>query len=247
MDLKPKIVFSDFDGTLTHGCELVPIFFEILSLLKKHQTELVIVTGRSRAWAHFLLTHFPSLRAVIAEGGGVLVQANGHEPLERLLIDEMEVRRLADLTNDLLKEFPDLSLSTDSSGRLTDRAIPLNYLKANPEIHAEVCAFLKKENLNFSHSNVHLNYWAGPISKYASIEYFISNYRGDVALKDCIFFGDSLNDESCFQNFEHSVGVSNIVHILDELKYPPSEILVGEDKEGPYGVFAYLSRLFTHV
>lgn len=243
MNLKPRIVFSDFDGTLTHGSELVPIFFDILTLLKNHDVELVVVTGRSRAWAHFLLTHFKTLKAVIAEGGGVLVTQNADEPNERLLIDEMEVRRLESLTAKLLSEFPALILSTDSSGRLTDRAISLEMLLNDKKLHDEVCAFLKKENLNYTQSNVHLNFWAGNINKYQAVEFFLSNYRGGVALRECIFFGDSLNDESCFKNFEHSVGVSNIVHILDELKNPPSEILVGEEMEGPYGVYAYLSKL----
>ena len=51
----PSIVFSDFDGTLTDHTEFSPAFFEILSLLKEQNTPLVIVTGRSLSWAHFLI------------------------------------------------------------------------------------------------------------------------------------------------------------------------------------------------
>ena len=245
MSFSPKIVFSDFDGTLTHGSELVPLFFDILALLEKKQIELVIVTGRSRAWAHFLLTHFGPLQAVIAEGGGVLVTRHKEEPHERLLVPEIEVRRLEMLSDKLLKEFPGVPFSTDTSGRLTDRAISLQYLSDKPELKKEICHFLERENLNYTQSNVHLNFWAGDVDKYQAIEFFLSNYRSEVALDDSIFFGDSLNDESCFKSFKRSVGVSNISGVLSDLKFTPSTILKGKDKEGPYGVHSYLSELLN--
>ncbi len=243
MSFQPKIVFSDFDGTLTHGSELVPKFFEILDLIKSMKSELVIVTGRSRAWAHFFLTHFGPLEAVIAEGGGILVTRHKEEPKERLLIPEIEVRRLAQLSEKLSQEFEGVEFSTDTSGRLTDRAISLEYLNEHPEQKREICAFLERENLNYSESNVHLNYWAGPINKYSAIEFFLSNYRDGVALDDCIFFGDSLNDESCFKSFKHSVGVSNIERVMSRLKHPPKIILKGKEQEGPHGVLSHLQSL----
>lgn len=243
MSFHPKIVFSDFDGTLTHGSELVPKFFEILEVIKGLQSELVIVTGRSRAWAHFFLTHFGPLHAVIAEGGGILVTRHKEEPKERLLIPEIEVRRLANLTEKLTKEFDGVEFSTDTSGRLTDRAISLEYLNEHPEQKKEICAFLERENLNYSESNVHLNYWAGDINKYKAIEFFLSNYRDGVALDDCIFFGDSLNDESCFKSFKHSVGVANVERVLGRMKHTPKVILKGSEQEGPYGVLSYLQSL----
>ncbi len=243
MSFQPKIVFSDFDGTLTHGSELVPKFFEILAAIEKMGSELVIVTGRSRAWAHFFLTHFGPLKAVIAEGGGILVTRFKEEPKERLLIPDIEVRRLASLTEKLAHEFEGVEFSTDTSGRLTDRAISLEYLNENPEIKKAICAFLERESLNYSESNVHLNYWAGEINKYKAIEFFLSNYRDGVALDDCIFFGDSLNDESCFKSFKYSVGVSNISRVIERLKHPPKVILQGSEQEGPHGVLSYLQKL----
>ncbi len=67
-----KIVFSDFDGTLTNNGKLGAIFFDLLNIIEKGNSELVIVSGRSLSWGHFLLTHFP-LKRVIMEGGGVIV------------------------------------------------------------------------------------------------------------------------------------------------------------------------------
>ena len=72
----PKIVFSDFDGTLTEQGRFSPVFFDVLKLIKQNNSELVIVTGRPLSWAHFLLTHF-DLDCVITEGGGMLSLRDG--------------------------------------------------------------------------------------------------------------------------------------------------------------------------
>ena len=53
-----KIVFSDFDGTLTNEKMLGSQIFDILDLTAKNNCELVVVSGRSVSWGHFLLTHF---------------------------------------------------------------------------------------------------------------------------------------------------------------------------------------------
>ena len=52
----PKIVFSDFDGTLTEQGDSLVFFMP--ETIKKNGSKLVIVTGRPLSWAHFLLTHF---------------------------------------------------------------------------------------------------------------------------------------------------------------------------------------------
>ena len=54
-----KIIFSDFDGTLTNNGKLGAVFFDLLELIESRHSELVIVSGRSISWGHFLLTHFP--------------------------------------------------------------------------------------------------------------------------------------------------------------------------------------------
>jgi HAD superfamily hydrolase (TIGR01484 family) len=244
---KPKIVFSDFDGTLTHGSELKPIFWQLIELLSAQDIELVVVTGRSKSWAHFLLSHFPTIRYVITEGGGVLsgkTRESGRFRLwDKLLVEKEEVERLEGAGRDLTATFPNVEMSIDSFGRETDRAIELSYLSDNPVEADEIKSFLTKHQVNFSTSNVHLNYWCGDLSKMKSIHYFLENHFPDVALEETVFFGDSLNDETAFAGHPHSVGVSNIIKVIDQLKEKPKVILKGEDKEGPFGVLSYLLSL----
>lgn len=236
------IIFSDFDGTLTmEGRELTPHFFEIMNELKHKGRELVIVSGRSLSWGHFFLTHFP-LKACIMEGGGVIVylDENG-EIKEEPLISKKEIDELEKFTTQLCHHFPHIPLSRDSFGRLTDRAVEFHLME--DEWIKEMIEFMDKEKINYSKSNVHINFWKGEISKYLGVKAFLKKHRPSIKENNCWFFGDAPNDESMFELFYNSVGVSNIKHSLDRIKHKPRIILEGDDKAGPLGVLSFIRNL----
>ena len=233
-----KYIFSDFDGTITWEEKLTPIFFEIIAEVRRLNAELIIVTGRSLSWGHFLLTHFP-FKTCIAEGGGVILHKKGHKVIEELMVTKNEVQDLFSLTRRLLEENPDIELAYDSFGRKTDRAIDLHEL--DDLQNTSVKAQLTKLGANHSQSNVHINFWCGEISKFKAVDHFLK--QNNATPKDGIYFGDSMNDESMFQHFEHSIGVSNISDIIDRLTYKPKVILDGDVNRGPGGVLSYLREL----
>lgn len=234
-----KIVFSDFDGTLTYKEGLGPVFFDILNLLESRKVPLVIVTGRSLSWGHFLLTHFPFLTDVIVEGGGAIVSRQGKFITEEPLVSLSEIKRLALFVQEFEKAFPNIRLSVDSFGRKTDRAVELHDLQDGVLFH-HIEEFLQQHNINFSTSNVHLNFWCGEISKYIAVDHYLKKHN--VKEEDCLFFGDSLNDQAMFKSFKNSVGVSNIATIMDRLTYKPTTILTGDENVGPFGVLNYLQK-----
>lgn len=238
-----KIVFSDFDGTLTHdNRELTKTFFDILELLDKYKQELVIVSGRSLSWGHFFLTHFPQLNAAIMEGGGVIVTRKGKSDIaEQLLITEGEVQELADVTEEIKRLFPKCVFSADSFGRKTDRAIEFEQM--HDEDIQQVLQYMQSRKVNYSKSNVHINFWVGDISKYNGVKYFLDNMRAHTKMEETIFFGDAPNDQSMFEFFGNCVGVANIRHCLDRLKHRPKIILVGEENDGPKGVFNHMKKI----
>ena len=239
--MKTRLVFSDLDGTLTHGVELGPVLFKITSLLESKNIPLIIVTGRSKSWAHFLLTHVTFLKHIISEGGGNLSWRDETGTLhDSLLLDTKEVNRLIEVTDKLYAEFEDLELSADSFGREADRAIELGWLKSDKAREDKIKEFFKKEKVTWSESSVHLNYWCGDISKYTAVSYFLKNHT-DCSEDECLYYGDALNDETMFKHFPHSVGVSNISDVLDKLEFKPSVVLKGTENEGPFGVFNHLS------
>lgn len=241
------IVFSDFDGTLTHdNRELTSQFFDIMKLIGRHQSELVIVSGRSISWGHFFLTHFPQLKAAIMEGGGVILTKDERgEIIEDLTIDPFEVQRLFDFTDKLKDHFPHIPLSVDSFGRKTDRAIEFHLM--NEEDLEDVFVFMKENDINFTKSNVHVNFWCGEISKYKGVEKFLKDFRPLDKPSDCLFFGDAPNDESMFQFFDNSVGVSNIKNCLSRLSYKPKTILEGEENASSNGVYNYLLKHYKET
>ena len=236
------IFFSDFDGTLTQeGSGLTRDFFEIIDHIHKHGHELVIVSGRSLSWGHFFLTHFP-LKACIMEGGGVICYKDERgEIIEEPLVSVEDLDRLRNFTTKLKHHFPHVPLSADSFGRLSDRAIEFHLM--DEQWVEDVMAFMKQENIHFSKSNVHINYWCGKISKYLGVVHFLHKYRPKVTQNDAWFFGDAPNDESMFELFHNSVGVSNIEKCLHRLNHRPRIILEGEENAGPKGVLNYVKKL----
>jgi hypothetical protein len=107
----------------------------------------------------------------------------------------------------------------------------------------EAMAYMDANKINYSKSNVHINFWCGNISKFLGVKYFLEKYRSHKKAENCWFFGDAPNDESMFELFHNSVGVSNIKHCLHKLKHRPRIILEGDDNEGPKGVLAYIQNL----
>lgn len=235
------IYFSDFDGTLTHKGELTREFFELLELISKQGHELVIVSGRSLSWGHFFLTHFP-LKACIMEGGGVITYRDERgEIVDEPLVTTSQLDCLQKFTSQLQHHYPHVPLSADSFGRLTDRAIEFHLMEERWV--DEVMDFMGREKINFSKSNVHINFWCGDISKYLGVLHFLKTHRPGKKQEDCWFFGDAPNDESMFELFHNSVGVSNISHCLDRLRHKPRIILEGEENEGPHGVLKFIRSL----
>ena len=238
-----KIVFSDFDGTLTNNGKLGAVFFELITLIEANLSELVIVSGRSLSWGHFLLTHFP-LKHVIMEGGGVIITRNKEgQIIEEVLVYDEDVKELEELTSALVKAVPSVVMSADSFGRKTDRAIEFSQMKK--EDVKKVEKYLTDHGANFSRSNVHINYWMGDISKSNGVKHFLKHYTPHIKDEETIFYGDAMNDESMFRDFQNSVGVSNIISILEKLTHKPKIVLEGKENAGAHGVFYHLKDVFS--
>ena len=220
---------------------MVPVFFEVLAEVERLKAELVVVTGRSVSWAHFLLTHFPSMRVCISEGGGVISVRDGKHVKDYSQVSPEDEVRIAKVAQELVDNLK-VTLSTDSFGRRTDRAIELEYLE-EPHLLHDVQTFLEQQKINYSTSSVHMNFWSGQMSKSLACETFLRDYRGGVKKEETLFFGDSLNDESMFSEFPNTVGVSNIKPILNKFPKSPSIVLEGKENEGPFGVLNFLKKI----
>ncbi len=238
--ITPKIVLSDFDGTLTDHTELGPIFFDVISFLKERKIPLLIVTGRSLSWGQFLLTHVDYLRGIIVEGGGAYLWRDDDGDIhEHGFASRGELTRLEDAAIEIKERYPQIRLSADSFGRKYDRAIELRDLATHPKMHQEIEGFLHASGINFSCSNVHMNFWAGNFSKQSSSQWYLE--QNGLDKEQSVFFGDSLNDQGMFADFPNTVGVANIAAILAKLNPAPGHITKAP---GPAGVLERLHQIF---
>lgn len=240
----PKIILSDFDGTLTHHTEMTSEFFDVLKLVEEKSLPFVIITGRSISWAHFFITHFTQLPIVISEGGGAISYRDEQGLIQnQFMLPESEIARLEQFCNLLQQKYPKLYLSSDSIGRVSDRAIELSDLE-NKEFRKELCELMDEHNINYSTSNVHLNFWCDKLSKANAANAMFERFFPDLDIKkDAIYFGDNLNDQSMFDQVATSIGVSNIADVEEQLSVSPTVILRGKENKGPSGVLNYLKSI----
>jgi len=204
--------------------------------------ELIIITGRSLSWGHFFLTHFPFTHC-IAEGGGVILsrQKTGIEFEEECLASAADIDALEVFEKQMRKDLLFCPFSSDSFGRKTDRAVDLHHL--DEEQKDKIHHYLQHHQINYSDSNVHINFWKGDISKSKAMEHFLKTRHPHLSKEDCLYFGDAKNDQSVFKEFPHTVGVSNINRYLHQMDHHPRTILQGDENYGVDGVLAYLRAL----
>lgn len=234
-----KIIFSDFDGTLTDQGLLGSSFIELLDSLKAKNVPLIIVSGRSAAWGQFLMTHF-DLDCVVMEGGGVILTKSNGLIKYKVLVENEELDRLHKVYQDLLQMKGVIS-SADNLGRLTDRALEAEKMK-NDNVD-KITSYLDSKNVNHSRSNVHLNIWCGEVSKANAIKLILEERH--ISETACCYFGDSLNDQSVFEYMTHTIGVSNISKVLSQMNHKPKLVLKGSDNEEIYGVNRFVKDLLA--
>lgn len=193
----------------------------------------------------FFLNHFEHLNTTITENGGVITylkkENKSFKFIDKFLVSDDEIKKIDFVSKGLIKEFGDDILSADSKGRITDRAIDLEYLKKDINRARDIEDYLREHEINFTHSNVHLNFWCGEINKYKAMTTYLNEIN--INPSSAIFFGDSLNDESVFENLDNTVGVSNVDSILGRLNYKPKTILKGKNNKGVNGVYKYLNEI----
>ena len=98
------------------------------------------------------------------------------------------------------------------------------------EVAKQATAWLIEQGLQARQSSIHINAWLGDHSKSTAATEWIN--KNNIHIADCLFIGDSPNDESMFQLLTNSVGVANVERFLPQMKYLPAFIT---KSSGGYG------------
>ena len=226
-----KYIFTDVDDTITSDGALLPQAYQAICDLGARGYKIVPVTGGPAGWCDCILRMWP-VCAVVGESGAFYMfkDANNHQAQTRHLVAQtLRHQYSIDLTllkQDILKSFPSIKLASDQFCRLYDLAIELFSIRGESQL-MEIKVFLKNRGLNIKTSSIHLNAFWGEWDKLSSSKLMAQelwNIRLEDVNDQCLFIGDSLNDEPMFEFFNLSFGVANITDQLGKLKHKPKWI-----------------------
>ncbi|MBA3454200.1 MAG: HAD family phosphatase [Deltaproteobacteria bacterium] len=231
-------VFSDIDDTLTHNGVIELEAYSALLRAREAGLRVVLVTGRPAGWAEVLASVWP-VDAAIAENGGIAyLKREGR--LERIYFDPGEpaddLRRLAMLADEIIREFPFARRSDDCTLRITDVAFDIGEHQqlSAAEIDALVtrCRELGARTLVSSvhaHAFMHAADKAQMSARVANVLWGES--PTEVA-EHYAFVGDSPNDQAAFAFFHASIGVANVARYAATLRPPPRYVTTSPNGRG---------------
>ena len=244
-----KYFFTDIDDTLTEEGRLPESAYRSLWHLHKKGLHVIPVTGRPAGWCEMIARMWP-VDGVIGENGAFYFRYKDRKMHRQFVFPEEERKKnqiqLKKIENEVLTNIPGTALASDQFCRLFDLAIdfcedvpPLD----KPSIQKIVETFTK-HGATAKVSSIHVNGWFGTYNKLSMCKtYLQQEYQKnlDEIQGQCLFIGDSPNDEPLFASFENSFAVSNITDFLDLLKSKPKYITT---KPGGIGFTEVVDLLF---
>ena len=231
---KIRFVLADIDDTLTENGRLPASSFKALERLKKKGYYVIPITGRPAGWCDHIARMWP-VDGVVGENGAFYFY---YETSKRKMKcrywkssneRESDRKRLASLEKKILSTVEGCKIASDQAYRIADLAI--DYCEDVPALSKskidEIVKLFKDAGAKAKVSSIHVNGWFGNYDKLTMTrimfeEIFQRNI--DHSQEQIVFCGDSPNDESMFDFFQHSVGVANVLDYTNEIKKLPSWI-----------------------
>jgi len=232
---RPSVVFTDVDDTLT--CDgLLPVeTFNALYRLQKAGVEVVPVTGASAGWCDCLIKTWP-IQHIIGENGALTMEKDSRGIVSTQFVKNEQNRtrdlaRLMQIGENLSQRYVEIKLTQDQHFRLTDIAFDIGQtVTVEQSIAEEATQWLVAQGVQARRSSIHINVWIGEHSKAAGAMNWLK--QRNMSKQECLFIGDSPNDESMFKHFKLSVGVANIQRFLLSMEFLPTYIT---ENAGGYG------------
>lgn len=228
-----RLVATDMDGTLTSAGEFTPALLESFELLRQHDIDVLIVTGRSVGWVSALVNYLPVVGA-IAENGGLYIDKLSGE--SRILPDipcfSQHRDRLEALFNHLRERYRDLCPSVDNPYRITDWTFAIDNLTQRDLDWMQATCSAKL--MDFTYSTVQCHIKVKGQEKALGLNKVLQQEFPKVPATSVVTVGDSPNDASLFNrdHFPYSVGVANVSHYLKVLAHTPAYITTSPEVGG---------------
>jgi HAD superfamily hydrolase (TIGR01484 family) len=235
---KVRLVATDVDGTLTQNGKFTPALLIALNDLAAAGIPVLLITGRSAGWVNGLAEYLPVVGA-IAENGAIFYKGQHGELLAPIADITTHRQALAKTFASLQTAFPQIQESSDNRFRMTDWTFDVEGLSVTDL--KELSDRAQDQGWGFTYSTVQCHIRLVQQDKANGLEQVLQRYFPELMKEEVVTIGDSPNDESLFNGdrFPVSVGVANIRHYVDQIKYQPRFVTEAAEAEG----FCELARL----
>ena len=232
------LLFDLDDTFLTHG-QLTRGAYDALWDLHDAGLKLVVVTGRPSSWGRFVVKQWP-VDAATTENGAIAIVRDGEkisvvDSCERFERDRRRARFVA-LVADMASKAPDLKVTDDASGRISDVTWDIGENeRVSPERIAFAKSIIAEHGARSSASSVHLHAtFDGDDKATGTVRLLASHFGVDpgMARSRWAFAGDSGNDRACFAAFDTTFGVANVRSHVGTLSVPPRWVAKAPMGEG---------------
>lgn len=238
----PPALFFDIDDTFTTDGRITAEAFTALWKASDAGIACVPVTGRPAGWCDHIARMWPVAGVVGENGGCAFYREKGKlrridvlSPMKRaanrVKLDELAVH--------ILKAVPGAALASDQAYREYDLAIDYceDVKPLGTEAVAAIVALFEAAGATAKVSSIHVNGWFGHYSKVEMSQRFAREVLGLASVgqnifEDCVFVGDSPNDQPMFAAFPISVGVANVKRFWEDLEDKPRFVTRGEAGAG---------------
>lgn len=234
-----EALFTDVDGTLTTGGKLGASTLGALEALAQVGIPVVLVSGRPSGWGECWARQWPVAGVVVENGGlyfvwrkGRLVKIYAQPPAER----RRNRRALERHVERALAHVKGARRSMDSAATEVDLAIDYAEdaaLGAGAALRLE--GLLTARGVSAVRSSVHVNCWLGRFDKASTVKRFLEREWGTtLRVNDprYVYVGDSLNDAPMFAAFGLSVGVANVIDVVQQLDERPAYVTRAREGAG---------------
>ena len=229
-----KFILTDIDDTLTTEGRLKSDAYEAMERLSNKGYKVIPVTGRCAGWCDHIARMWP-VDGVVGENGAFFFSYDHvNKKMNNLYSQTEEERRenfklLHEIKDTILRSVSGAAVASDQDYRITDLAI--DFAEDVPKLPQhkidEIVQIAEQNGAVAKISSIHVNCWIGNHNKLSTSLKILKESFGlnDTEIQNnAVFIGDSPNDSTMFGFFKNSVGVSNVIDLINCIENPPKYI-----------------------
>jgi HAD superfamily hydrolase (TIGR01484 family) len=229
-----KFILTDIDDTLTTEGRLKSDAYEAMERLSNKGYKVIPVTGRCAGWCDHIARMWP-VDGVVGENGAFFFSYDHvNKKMNNLYSQTEEERRenfklLHEIKDTILRSVSGAAVASDQDYRITDLAI--DFAEDVPKLPQhkidEIVQIAEQNGAVAKISSIHVNCWIGNHNKLSTSLKILKESFGlnDAEIQNnAVFIGDSPNDSTMFGFFKNSVGVANVIDLINCIENPPKYI-----------------------